>query len=290
MSCQRIGNQVNMGPVEFIGKAKNKVSREVMMRARFLAYENRERRFAKHFEELEPATVPWLIAAERRYGGYTAGVVRNKVSPQDDRTESELRRGGMLGGDRMSAIRHNYADKYSQYLLPVVRSGPRSVLVEAGILLGSGVAMWSELFPDGRIIGLDIDLGHIQSNMKNLEARGAFKNGNLELHTFDQLEDNRRLLSDILGRDRVDVYIDDGLHTEASIMTSLASIRPYLAKRFVCFIEDIEDIDQVAKRIAHEYPDFQLDLDRSGLLTVITPRPIHRTSMSTCPERDKPDT
>ena len=95
-----------------------------------------------------------------------------------------------------------------------------------------------------------------------LRVRGAFKSDNLELYEFDQFEDNLDRLGDILGGDKIDVYIDDGFHSDKSILTSLRSVRPHLAEQFICIIEDN---CTVADRIAAEYPEINLDI--TGELT-----------------------
>ena len=91
----------------------------------------------------------------------------------------------MTGGDRM--FHHGYAAVYAKHLQPFVgrRFDPLTV-VEAGILRGSGLAMWSELFPRADIIGLDIDLSHVRENLPNLKECGAFPGREPELHVFDQ--------------------------------------------------------------------------------------------------------
>lgn len=255
-----------LNSVDFAQRAKNRAARDLKKWLRFLTHEHSEHRLARSFADLEPGTAEWLVAAERHYGGYVDRVKRRKVSPNDPRKPEEIATGGMIGGDRMSAQHHGYAAKYAEYLLPAVRSGRHVVLVEVGILKGSGLATWSDLFPKGRIIGFDIDLSHTRANMENLKARGAFKNSNMELHEFDQLLDNRSMLRNILGRDKIDVLIDDGAHTEAAILATMRSVQPHLAEDFVYLIEDNET---VASSIAAEFPD--LTLDRCGELTVATP-------------------
>ena len=61
------------------------------------------------------------------------------------------------------------------------------IIAEFGILKGTGLAIWCDLFPDARVIGLDIDLGHFEENRSTLERRGAFKQNKPELHEYDQL-------------------------------------------------------------------------------------------------------
>ncbi len=208
----------------------------------------------------------WLVRTEDHYGGFHKGIPRKTVSPLDPRSPEELERGGMIGGDRMSV--HGYAPSYAEHLAPFVRSGRRIVLVEAGILRGTGLALWSELFPGGRVIGLDIDLSHVRENLPALKARGAFPGGDPELHEYDQLIDETEKLRRLLGGDRIDVYVDDGLHSEASILRSFASIQPFLAKRCVCFVEDNA---QVWWLLQERYP--QYTVLRRGELTVLVPSP-----------------
>lgn len=106
-----------------------------------------------------PGSAPWLIGAEMQFGGVVTDVPRNKVSPRDPRTEAQLRSRGMSGGDRM--LHHGYAETYSRHLRPYVASRRPITLAEFGILQGGGLAIWCDLFRTGRILGFDIDLGHI---------------------------------------------------------------------------------------------------------------------------------
>ena len=112
----------------------------------------------------KPGTRSWLVERELRYGGYVTGLKRYRISELDGR---DLRwdRHGMTGGDRMNPRRHNYGGLYAKYLGPFVESGAPVTVVEVGILQGTGLAIWSDLFPNGRVVGLDIDLTHFESNL-----------------------------------------------------------------------------------------------------------------------------
>ncbi len=202
---------------------------------------------------------------EMKYGGRIVNVPRNKVSPNDPRTPEQLATGGMVGGDRM--FHHGYASVYARHLLPYVQSRKKITLVEFGILKGTGLAIWSDLFPGARIIGFDIDLGHIQANMEHLKKRGAFRNSVPELHEYDQFVENQELLAKILRGGQVDVCIDDGFHSNKTILTTLKSIMPSLSDGFVYFIEDN---DQVAKELIEVYS--HLSVRPEGELTVIVPQ------------------
>ena len=203
----------------------------------------------------------WLIQTEIKYGGYTGVVRRRKSSPQDDRTKEQLAAGGMVGGDRM--IDHGYASIYSEYLQPYI--GKQLTLVEIGILKGTGLAIWCDLFPQARVIGLDIDTSHARENMPMLQAQGAFTKNKPELYEFDQFVDNRELLRDILGDSLIDVCIDDGNHSKRSILSTLASVTPNLNANFVYFVEDNK---QVHADIAAEYPEAKVK--SIGAMTIIS--------------------
>lgn len=222
-----------------------------------------EKYYLRKFSMTSPGTKEWLIGTEIKYGGLVTQVSRNKVSPKDPRTMEELRKGGMIGGDRM--LHHGYADKYSKYLLPYIE-GNRSVTVaEFGILKGTGIAMWCDLFTGGRVLGLDIDLGHIKENMDNLKRLGAFKNNQPELYEFDQFEDNIGYLGTILKGDRIDICIDDGFHSNESILNTMKSVMPYLAEEALYFIEDNKDVHKAIRSL---YPE--LLVDSKGELTIVS--------------------
>jgi hypothetical protein len=208
----------------------------------------------------------WLVKAEQRYDGYVDNVPRWKISPFDPRSAKELATGGMFGGDRMSSRHHGYGRHYAKYLKPFLSTSRDLVVVEVGVLKGTGLAIWCELFPAARVIGLDIDLGHIESNMPTLLRQGAFTSNKPELYEFDQLIDQRDVLNDILGTDRVDILIDDGLHSIQSITTSVRSFEPYLSENFVAFIEDNAT---AAASIKRQFPRFTVKA--FGELSVVTP-------------------
>lgn len=206
-----------------------------------------------------------LILKELQYGGFTSGVPRKKVSEYDPRSSEELKEGGMIGGDRM--LHHGYSEKYAEYLLPFLRNSDDRdlVIVEVGILTEVGLAVWCDVFSKSRVIGLDIDLGHINNNMDNLKSLGAFENNKPELYEFDQLVDNTEYLDRVLKGQKIDIFIDDGLHTDESILKTLDSIKTHLAEDFVGFIEDNREIHD---KLSEDYSEFKIDSDDE--LTVLT--------------------
>ena len=110
-------------------------------------------------------------------------------------------------------------------------------------------------------------MGHINSNMDNLKKLGAFKRKQPELYEFDQFLDNTEYLGTILKGDKIDICIDDGLHSIESILNSMKSVMPFLADKFVYFIEDNKYVHDEIRSI---YPD--LIVDNEGELTIIAGR------------------
>jgi hypothetical protein len=137
--------------------------------------------------------------------------------------------------------------------------------VEVGILRGAGLAIWSDLFPDGRIIGLDIDLSHFRSSEGSLKRSGAFASNNVEAHEFDQFTCTEATLGSILRGASIDVFIDDGFHAEEPVLNTFKAVLPHLSDDCVCFIEDITT---VAPQLSRSSPGFSVE--QHGELTILS--------------------
>lgn len=206
-----------------------------------------------------------LIGLENRFGGLITDVPRNKVSPHDPRTPEELRTGGMIGGDRMS--RHAYALKYAQYLKRFLHKRPL-VLAEVGILCGTGLAIWCDLFRNATILGLDIDPAHFYKNRAHLLELGAFRKNAPHIFEFDQLADTMSdALRAQLTEHGIDILIDDGVHSAEAIENTMVLMKPFLKDDFVYFIEDNPRAGALAEL---HFKGCTIDCD--GELTIITPR------------------
>jgi hypothetical protein len=194
--------------------------------------------FQKKRETYSIGSFEWLALTETLYGGLQLGGVTSKT----DR-----------GGDRMSPYYHGYGRCYAEFLKPFISANrtERLTLVEVGILNGSGLAIWCDLFPNARVIGFDVDPSNFQANRKSLEQAGAFQKNVPEVHSFDQLDSRKAndVLRDVLGENRVDIAIDDGCHSLESIEITFEAIRPFFAPRFVYFVEDnFDTYDYLAPR------------------------------------------
>jgi hypothetical protein len=192
-------------------------------------------------DHFAPGTWEWLALTENRYGGFKAGVTTGKCR----------------GGDRMSPFYHGYGETYEEFLKPLLpRRQDRLIVVEIGILNGSGLAIWCDLFPHARVIGLDINLANFEGNRRALEAAGAFAENAPECYEIDQLDvqGSRKVLADVFSNQKVDMVVDDGLHTTESIRNTLRLMLPHLARPFVYFIEDNWDSFDT---LAAEHPEFK---------------------------------
>ncbi len=210
--------------------------------------------------DASPGTADWLIDTEIRYGGYCKVVYPTPVPQPDPRD------GFRIGTDGDRMFHHGYAVHYERFLNSYVQNrNQRFVICEVGILNGSRLAIWCDLFPNSRVIGLDIDTSIAERNMDNLLELGAFSDNSPELYTYDQMVDSTELLNEVLNGDRIDIFIDDGAHFDDAIMTTLRSALPHLSDRFVYFVEDNANVHRT---IELEYPKFPIYVD--GELTVIT--------------------
>jgi hypothetical protein len=213
-------------------------------------------------EKYKLGSEKWLQAAELQFGGYVRGVKQNIVSESDSRSTEDIQ-SGMTGGDRM--FFHNYGKHYSKHLNDFVILDPsKLVIAEIGILNGSGLAIWDSLFPGSTLIGFDIDISHTQSNLGNLKHLKAFSEREPELFVFDQFKDNESHLKSILMGRKIDVVIDDGEHSDHAILKSFESFRPFLAEKFVYFIEDNRTVHKKLNLLNTPYSIHSYDL-----LTVI---------------------
>jgi len=186
-------------------------------------------------------TAERLQQLEEHFGGYHNNVPRNKISELAPPTKYNP--SGMSGGDRMT--RHGYAKYYSKHLNDF---NCVSTIVECGILKGTGLAIWSKLFPNADIIGLDIDINHAKNNLDFLKSKGAFENKMPELYEYDQFEDNTDKLVNILKGRKICIAIDDGHHSDSSIKNTYNAFKSHLCDKFVYFVEDNRTVYQELKK------------------------------------------
>jgi hypothetical protein len=130
-----------------------------------------------------------------------------------------------LHGTDKSKFHHRFADLYDAQLADR-RDLPVSVL-EIGVLEGAGLRMWRDYFPEGRVIGVDIN-----------ESAGEYVEERIDIRIGDQADPKllRRLGQ---GDGPFDLIVDDGGHYAEQQITSLEVLWPYLKPGGLYAVEDI---------------------------------------------------
>jgi len=149
---------------------------------------------------------------------------------------------GDCGGDRMSTS-HGYAPIYAKYMTPMLEKGDAATVVaEIGILKGTGLAMWSKFFPESQIFGFDLNTSSYYGNVEKMRSVG-FKDGRVKVTHMDQMQNNTNLLQSVFGDLRPHIVVEDGYHSPEAGEWTFFSMKPYLAQKFVYFIEDLTQAD-----------------------------------------------
>lgn len=195
---------------------------------------------------------------EMKFGGYSTNVIptsdiiiSKKNSPHKH-----------TGGDRFNVFYHDYSKIYARYLSDTDKI---DTILEIGILKGTGLAIWCQLFPKARVFGFDWDLGNYKKNYDFLISLGAFQFNRPNTYIFDQFKDNTKWLKDNFSDIKFNFVIDDAYHSDETIINSFEQIKNYLAENFVYIIEDNETAWQKLKKL---YPQYKFD--NQGEITVIT--------------------
>ena len=167
-----------------------------------------------------------------------------------------------MGSDRMSGKYHDYSKCYAEWLnkwRQRVEQSPQDfnplLVAEVGILKGSGLAIWSDLFGcDAQIHGFDRYLQNTLDNMDFMKSRGAFAKDNLQLHTMEQTNNNSAMIQEIAKGQKFAFVIDDGYHRSKSMQLTFDSFKSSLHQNFLYIIEDFRsgDMEEVKKQIEKE--------------------------------------
>ena len=128
------------------------------------------------------------------------------------------------------------------------------MLVEVGVFTGTGLRVFSDYYPNARIIGLDISPETVKDP------------GRAEVHYFDQRDPKG--MDKILNGDKIDVVIDDGLHRSFSMVNTYNYFRKYLNDNAVYFIEDIATKNKM-NNLIYNCEQFQPN-PRHGRIAVVT--------------------
>ena len=99
---------------------------------------------------------------------------------------------------------------------------------------------------------------------QNLKTLGAFKKSDPELYVFDQFIDGEDEIRKLLNHRKIDVIIDDGFHSDETILNTFHAIKPFLSDNFTYFIEDSKSAYKILQKL---HCDFKFK--KYGMLTVI---------------------
>jgi hypothetical protein len=178
-----------------------------------------------------PASEGWLISRERRYAP-RIGVLPGVTSPANSHKYWSYDQ----GGDKMASLRNGYGRGYASLLDSRLRTV--HTVVELGVFQGVSLAIWCDLFPQAKIIGLDIDFDRFESHRAFLEGVGAFSGNSPELVSFDAFAPLTDGLIDQLGGRRIDLFIDDGPHHIDAIVATAIAVMPLMGEDSLYVVED----------------------------------------------------
>lgn len=169
-----------------------------------------------------------LIELERKYAPrVTKG--RGVFSPQDKNPHAPWN----IGGDKMAPDRNGYAEVYARLLDGL----DPWLVVELGVFRGESMAVWCDLFPDADIYGLDLEWSRWEQHQPLLVERGAFRRNYPQLIKFDAYSSDADELDWMEG---IDLFIDDGPHTEDAIRNVLRLFAPLMNAGGIYVIEDFD--------------------------------------------------
>jgi hypothetical protein len=148
---------------------------------------------------------------------------------------------GLFHGTDKSSVAHNFLDFYDLHLCEL-REKPITLL-EFGVLNGQSLSMWGEYFPNGRVIGVDI-------NPETLQYEGG--NRTVEIGSQADIGQLARLA---LEYGPFDVVIDDASHFWDHQILTLQYLYPFVKKNGFYIVEDMHtSFGSLVTDYRHESP------------------------------------
>eukprot|EP00929_Paragymnodinium_shiwhaense_P087050 TRINITY_DN47369_c0_g1_i2.p1 TRINITY_DN47369_c0_g1~~TRINITY_DN47369_c0_g1_i2.p1 ORF type:complete len:400 (-),score=49.29 TRINITY_DN47369_c0_g1_i2:11-1210(-) len=163
------------------------------------------------------------------------------------------------GLDKGSKV-HQYTRVYDSLL------GPRRCTnqLAQGYPPGSSLKAWGGIFPTAMITGIDVDPVAVDRFLASRQTRGSDVS-RMHAHTMDS--GNATLARRLLGSQRYDVVIDDGLHKLAKQRATLRALWPLLRVGGLYIIEDVFD----EFRKTNHHLELALSIDHA---IAVTPRSV----------------
>jgi hypothetical protein len=131
---------------------------------------------------------------------------------------------------------HRFTEFYYDYC--VKYTSPK--LLEVGVSDGCSLNMWSQFYPTGEIVGMDIDISTFMSGQRipyDATLREV-KIGNITVYSGDQ-ENKDDLLKSLNYHKEYDIIIDDGGHTMKQQQITLGTLFPYVKSGGLFIMEDL---------------------------------------------------
>lgn len=124
------------------------------------------------------------------------------------------------GTDKASSY-HGYMEHYEAFV------GPRTVrtVLELGVLYGSSLRAWADIFPHARVIGVDVNVPGSMDFAPNVEV------------IFADVTDPAAM-APVIERGPFDFIVDDASHDVDDIAKSFAILRSHLAPGGTYAVED----------------------------------------------------
>ena len=127
---------------------------------------------------------------------------------------------------------HNYVRDYEPLFAPL--RDKQLTLLEIGVLNGASIQMWSDYFPNGKIVGVDKDLKQFTWRPNVLLLQANVSTGEI----LQQVAEHAGPL---------DIVIDDGSHNHGDHMIALFELMQFLEPDGMYFIEDLHG-DHITKQ------------------------------------------
>ncbi len=140
--------------------------------------------------------------------------------------ETDLDSIGLKHGTDKASSHHDYLAFYEQFFAPM-RHGRVNIL-EVGVLNGASLATWEEYFPNGSIVGADIDA-----------TTKRFQRGRVSIEILDQAN-IEEVTQAAIRRGPFDIVIEDGSHLWEHQITSLKTLFPFVRDGGIYIVEDLQ--------------------------------------------------
>lgn len=137
------------------------------------------------------------------------------------------------------SLRHRY-DRVYEPVFSKIRNEEVNIF-EIGIFKGESLKVFLEYFSLATIFGIDIFTRVLVRDIPVLD------DDRIVWAKCDSVEGPNQVFNMVIRDDRMDVIIDDGLHTHDAQRLTFLNFMPYLKPDGVYFIEDVWPFDRMTK-------------------------------------------